>query len=66
MGRRGYSGEFRRRVLKHTYKSVAGAINFPGQLETTNELGVLQMPYVAEICDADPVSIESRLPRRIR
>ena len=45
-----------------TYKFVAGAINFPGQLETTNELVVLQMPYIAEICDADPVSIDVKAP----
>jgi hypothetical protein len=41
-----------------TYNFVAGAINFPGQLETTGEIVVLQMPYIAEICDADPVSLE--------
>ncbi len=45
-----------------TYNSVAGAINFPGQLETTREIVVLQMPYIAEICDADPVSIDVRAP----
>jgi hypothetical protein len=45
-----------------TYNSVAGAINFPGQLETTHEIVVLQMPYIAEICDADPVSIDVRAP----
>jgi hypothetical protein len=41
-----------------TFKSAAGAINFPGQLETTHEIVVLQMPYIAEICDAEPVSID--------
>ena len=45
-----------------TYNSVAGAINFPGQLETTREIVILQMPYIAEICDADPVSIDVRAP----
>jgi hypothetical protein len=45
-----------------TDNSVAGAINFPGQLETTREIVVLQMPYIAEICDADPVSIDVRAP----
>jgi hypothetical protein len=45
-----------------TYSSVAGAINFPGQLEATREIVVLQMPYIAEICDADPLSIEVRAP----
>jgi hypothetical protein len=42
-----------------TFTSAAGAINFPGQLETTREIVVLQMPYIAEICDAEPVSIET-------
>ena len=41
---------------------VAGAINFPGQLEATREIVVLQMPYVAEICEADPVSIDNMAP----
>ena len=45
-----------------TYNSVAGAVNFPGQLETTREIVVLQMPYIAEICDADPVSVDVRAP----
>ena len=45
-----------------TCKSAAGAINFPGQLETTREIVVLQMPYIAEICDADPVSIDISAP----
>jgi hypothetical protein len=45
-----------------TCKSAAGAINFPGQLETTHEIVVLQMPYIAEICDADPVSIDISAP----
>jgi hypothetical protein len=45
-----------------TYQSVAGAINFPGQLETTREIVVMQMPYIAEICDAAPVSIDVRAP----
>jgi hypothetical protein len=45
-----------------TYESEAGIIHFPGQLETTREIVVMQMPYVAEICDADPVSIDVRAP----
>jgi hypothetical protein len=45
-----------------TYASVAGAINFPGQLENTREIVVMQMPYIAEICDAHPVSIDIRAP----
>jgi Acetoacetate decarboxylase (ADC) len=45
-----------------TSKSAAGAINFPGQLETTHEIVVLQMPYIAEICDAEPVSIDITAP----
>jgi hypothetical protein len=45
-----------------TYASVAGAINFPGQLEETREIVVMQMPYIAEICDADPVSLDISAP----
>jgi hypothetical protein len=45
-----------------TYNFVAGAINFPGQLETTGEIVVLQMPYIAEICEANPVSIDNMAP----
>jgi len=46
----------------NTCKSTAGAINFPGRLETTREIVVMQMPYIAEISDADPVSIDIRAP----
>jgi hypothetical protein len=50
------------RAKPATYNFVAGAINFPGQLEATREIVVLQMPYVAEICEADPVSIDNMAP----
>jgi hypothetical protein len=45
-----------------TCKSVAGAINFPGQLEKAHEIVVLEMPYIAEICDADLASIDIKAP----
>jgi len=45
-----------------TVRSVAGTINFPGRLETTREIVVLEMPYIADICDADPVSIDLSAP----
>src|SRR5262245_31839115 len=45
-----------------TYNFVAGAINFPGLLEATREIVVLQMPYISEICDADTVSSHVMAP----
>ena len=50
------------RAKPATYNFVAGAINFPGQLEATREIVVMQMPYIAEICEADPVSIDNMAP----
>lgn len=47
---------------RSTYKSEASTINFLGQLEKTREIVVLQMPYIAEICEADPMSIDISAP----
>jgi len=41
-----------------TCKPTAGIINFLGQLRTGPEIVVVEMPYVAKICDADPVSVD--------
>jgi len=43
-------------------KSVAGTLNFPGQLEPSREIVVVQIPYVAEFCAADPVSVDITAP----
>jgi hypothetical protein len=45
-----------------TCKSAAGTLNYPGQLDTTREIVVAQIPYVAEICEADPVSVDVTAP----
>jgi hypothetical protein len=47
---------------RSTCKSEASAVNFLGQLEKTHEIVVLQMPYIAEICEADPMSIDISAP----
>jgi hypothetical protein len=43
-------------------KSVAGTLNYPGQLDTSREIVVWQAPYVGEICEADPVSVDITAP----
>jgi hypothetical protein len=45
-----------------TCKSVAGTVNYPGQLDTTREIVVWQAPYVGEMCEADPVSVDITAP----
>jgi hypothetical protein len=46
----------------NTCKSVAGTLNYPGQLDTSREIVVVQIPYVGELCEADPVSAEITAP----
>jgi hypothetical protein len=45
-----------------TCKSGAGTLNYPGQLDTSREIVVVQIPYVGEICEADPVSVDIMAP----
>jgi hypothetical protein len=45
-----------------TCKSGAGTLNYPGQLEPSREIVVVQIPYVGEFCAADPVSIDITAP----
>jgi hypothetical protein len=45
-----------------TCKSAAGTLNYPGQLDTTREIVVWQAPYVGELCEADPVSVDITAP----
>jgi hypothetical protein len=45
-----------------TCKSVAGALNYPGQLDTSRDIVVTQIPYVGELCEADPVSVDITAP----
>lgn len=43
-------------------KSGAGTLNYPGQLDTSREIVVTQIPYVGEFCEADPVSADITAP----
>jgi hypothetical protein len=43
-------------------KSAAGTLNYPGQLETSRDIVVAQIPYVGEFCAADPVSVDITAP----
>jgi len=45
-----------------TCKSGAGTLNYPGQLDTSREIVVAQIPYVGEFCEADPVSVDITAP----
>jgi hypothetical protein len=45
-----------------TCKSGAGTLNFPGQLDTSRDIVVAQIPYVGEFCEADPVSVDITAP----
>jgi hypothetical protein len=41
-----------------TCKSGAGTLNYPGQLDTSRDIVVAQIPIVGEFCEADPVSVD--------
>jgi hypothetical protein len=45
-----------------TCKSGGGLLHFPGQLDTSRDIVVVQMPYVGEFCAADPVSVDITAP----
>src|SRR5262249_30281200 len=45
-----------------TCKSGARPLNYPGQLGTSREIVVVQIPYVGELCEADPVSADITAP----
>jgi hypothetical protein len=45
-----------------TCKSGAGTLNYPGQLDTSRDMVVNQIPYVGEFCEADPVSVDITAP----
>jgi len=45
-----------------TCKAGAGTLNYPGQLATSHAIVVVQIPYVGELCEADPVSVDITAP----
>ena len=45
-----------------TCKSVAGALNYAGQLDPSRDIVVMQGAYVGELCEADPVSVDITAP----
>jgi hypothetical protein len=45
-----------------TCKSVAITLNYPGQVEPSQEIVVLQAPVAGEFCEADPVSVDITAP----
>jgi hypothetical protein len=45
-----------------TCKSVAGAVHYVSQLDTSREMVVMKGAYVGELCEADPVSFDITAP----
>jgi len=45
-----------------TCKSGAGTLNYPGQLDTSRDIVVAQIPIAGELCEADPVSVDIMAP----
>jgi len=45
-----------------TCQSGAGILHYPGQLDASRDIVVAQIPYVGEICEAEPVSVAITAP----
>ncbi|MCC7122656.1 MAG: hypothetical protein IT493_13965 [Gammaproteobacteria bacterium] len=51
----------RRYELPHAER--AGIVHFGGRLEQTDEIVVMQMPFLGEACELEPVSFEVLAPQ---
>lgn len=50
------------RTRPATFAPTAGIVHFGGRLERTGEIVVMQMPFLGEVCELEPVSFEVLAP----